>query len=137
MELAAVEQTEGQQRGWQGDTPVYLVIALEAGGVEIDLDEQGWATAFASYMRVPGLWVLFSKLTKMPLLMMNVHPDEQPYYTARHFGSTGAVGEVIAYGIGKKRTDGHVDRMWLLPNGVVCPGDDVDPIAMRMLRSRG
>jgi len=123
-------------RTWMGSTPVYLVISLAAGGVEIDLDESQWATTYSSYLRVNGFWVLVDKLTNMPLLMMAVGHDEQPYYTARHVGSTGASGEIVAYGIGKKRADGHVDRMWLLPNGLVCTGDDVEAIALRMLRAR-
>ena len=120
---------------WQGPTPVYLVIALAAGGVQIDLDQHRWATTYADYMRVHGLWVLMDKLTKMPLLMLNVMDGEQPYYVARHFRSTGSPREIVAYGIGKKLVDGTVDRLWLLPNGVVCGGDDVDSIARRMLQT--
>jgi hypothetical protein len=132
MEL--IQQTKADQVEWQGPTPVYLAIALAAGGIKIDLDEPRWATTYADYLRVPGLWMLTDKLTNIPLLMMTVAPDEQPYYTARHVGSTGAPREIVAYGIGKKLVGGKVDRLWLLPNGVVCGGDDVESIAIRMLR---
>jgi hypothetical protein len=44
---------------------------------------------------------------------------------------------MIAYGIGKKRLDGHVDRIWVLPNGVICTGDDVEPLVLAFIRAGG
>ena len=50
---------------------------------------------------------------------------------ARHFARAGAAegqeqARVSAYGIGKKRRDGHVDRLWIFTTGQICAGDDVD-----------
>jgi hypothetical protein len=118
-----------------GKHPFYLrIIAAEGEAELIDLDERGWATKYEALMRVPGIWTLNHK-ERGPEVMMLVFEGEQPYYTARHIGIvTGAGGEVVAYGIGKKRRDGHVDRLWVLPNGLVCGGDDVEELALAYLR---
>lgn len=124
---------------WQGPTPWYLMIHPAGPVVTIDLDEAGWATTHADLMRAPGLWVLVHKENQRPPIMLVVHDGDQPYYTARHVGVTGSAGgnEITAYGLGKKLPDGTVQRMWILPNGIVCGGDDVDDIGVRMVKALG
>jgi len=73
------------------------------------------------------------------VLVVQVHPGDQPYYTARHVGVTGSAGgnEITAYGIGKKAADGTMTRLWLLPGFMVCGGDDVDDLGVRMVKALG
>jgi hypothetical protein len=124
---------------WQGPNPWYLMIQVDNERTIIDLDQTGWATTYAELMRVPAMWVLVHKNQQAAPLMLVVHEGEQPYYTARHVGVTGSGGgnEVTAYGIGKKLPDGSVQRMWVMPNGIVCSGDDVDVIGIRMVHALG
>lgn len=120
---------------WQGTNPMFLII-VQAGQqpVVIDLDEPGWIAKNSELMRAQGTWHLFRK-DHTPVFSLVVWEGEQPYYTARHIGTLGREirSELIAYGIGKKRLDGHVDRLWVLPNGQICTGDDVDPLARSLL----
>lgn len=119
--------------------PYYLGIVTDTEGVKIDLDETGWATTYADWMRRPAVWFLMEKATDQPVLSVWVHEGDQPYYTARHVGITGSAGgnEIVAYGIGKKTVSGDMVRVWLMPNGVVCGGDDVDELGVRMVRAMG
>ena len=129
--------------GWAGDTPYFVVIKTGGGMCLIDLDESGWMSEREGLMRAPGEWILFAKrdvnsLDGVPILVVIVHDGDQPYYTKRTIGiavGPGAGREIAVYGIGKKRLDGQTDRMWVLPNGIVCSGDDVDIIATGMLKS--
>jgi hypothetical protein len=123
--------------------PYFLEISQDLGDrlrhTYIDLDERGWATKHIELMRQPGRWTLISKEGLRRVLVLRVSEGEQPYYTARHVGIASGVApgvkpEVTAYGIGKKRLDGHVDRLWLLPNGLVCTGDDVEPLALGLIK---
>lgn len=125
-------------RQWAGENPFCLLIWPEGSDRlnVVDLDEDQWATKHHDLLRVQGSWYLVIKQNMQPALQVVVHPGEQPYYTARHFGIVGAPKQLIAYGIGKKRIDGTVERLWLMPNGVVCGGDDVDDIGP-MLMKRG
>lgn len=124
---------------WLGPTPWYLVIQADHRTTVIDLDEYQWATKNADLMREPGNWILMNKAGQFPPLMVVVHPGDQPYYTARHVGVTGSGGgnEVTAYGIGKKLPDGTVNRVWIMPNGIICGGDDVDDIGIKMVHALG
>jgi hypothetical protein len=108
--------------------------------VLIDLDEPGWQTTHAALLKAAALWMLQPKEeTQASVLALIVHDGEEPYYVARHLGSvTGGIsGEMVAYGIGKKRLDGHTDRLWVLPYGLVCAGDDVEALALTLLRTGG
>ena len=133
---------EDEFTGWSGDTPYFLVINTvdPKESLYIDLDEPGWMSERQGLMRAEAEWVLAAKRTNdsidgVPVVAMRVLPGEQPYYTHRHVGIVYPVGvEVQCYGIGKKRLDGHVDRLWILPNGIVCPGDDVDIIGSNIAR---
>lgn len=122
--------------GWSGETPFFLIIELdekpEAGNLGIDLDT-GWTTQHAEHLRSPGTWWLVSKQTRMPVMGLIVAAGDQPYFTKHHVGNALAQREVIAYGMGKKLHDGTMVRNWLLPNGIICGGDDVDIIAARMV----
>jgi len=124
---------------WLGPNPFFLVIAAEEDGQMIDLDETGWAQTYADWMRRPAVWFLMDKATNAPRLSVWVHEGDQPYYTARHVGITSSAGgnEVTAYGIGKKQQDGSMVRIWLMPDGQVCGGDDVDDLGVRMVRALG
>lgn len=121
---------------WEGDNPFFLAIHLASGDdVLIDLDERGWMATYADYMRVRSRWALLHKARHAaPVLLLIVEEGEQPYYTGRHFRNTSAPGEVVAYGLGKKRLDGHTDRIWVFPDaGVICTGDDVDQLGRELV----
>lgn len=122
---------------WSGDTPFYLLIIHKAKPNIIDLDEKDWLKKprYKRLMRVEATWHLVHKNTNGIVFTMVVREGEQPYYTARHFRRTTLAllvdepkpqPKADAYGIGKKRLDGHVDRMWVFTDGQVCMGDDVD-----------
>lgn len=124
---------------WAGNIPVFLVIirhlkmtwpdgreeTLNEPNV-IDLDEKDWATTYSELMRSQATWHLVSKEDNVVHFSLFVRDGEQPYYVARHFRNTGIEAQISAYGIGKKRLDGHVDRLWVFTDGQVCGGDDVD-----------
>jgi hypothetical protein len=131
---------------WKGDKPVFLVIRqyFDHGpsSTVIDLDEGGWTTKYADLMRVPGVWMLCSKEASeklgvlMPIFIMQVEEGDQPYFTMKHVGilSFGDVEgpESVTYGIGKKKPNGTVERLWLLPNGSTTINEDVYWVADRM-----
>lgn len=127
------------EMGWKDDNPYYLLIADDDEGVEVDLGESGWLTRYREWLRRPGLWALVRKATSETILVVQVLPGEQPYYTARHVGVTGSAGgnEIIAYGIGKKAIDGTMTRLWVMPGGMVCGGDDVDTLGVRLVKALG
>lgn len=124
---------------WDGDHPLFLLLALDEGWVAVDLDEKGWIAKLGERMREPGTWHLCRKLPDgfSILFSMAVLPGEQPYYVARHIGQVGVkdgvAQEVVCYGIGKKRVDGFVDRIWLLPNDQIVVGDNVELFARGMI----
>lgn len=132
---------------WHDDNPFVLIIVKEIDeAVIIDLGEPKWLDKYADWMRVKSRWFLARKPSftndkpdgpLMPVLWMNVEDGDQPYYVARHTGIAGASSqnEVVSYGIGAKRKSGVVDRMWVLPNGLICVGDDVDVLALHLVRA--
>jgi hypothetical protein len=126
---------------WQGENPFYLLIRRDDNNdtVNIDLDERGWVAKHADWMRAAGRWFLIQKGTAHPVLAVVVHEGDQPYYTARHVGVAGSGGsqEVTVYGIGAKRLDGRTDRLWWLPNGTVCSGDDESALALSIVYAMG
>lgn len=128
-----------EYNGWHGPNPYYLIIATQDENVGVDLDESGWMTKYAFALRLAGQWILVHKETGHQSLIVKVSDGEQPYYTARHVGITGGGGsnEITAYGIGKKCVDGHVERLWVLPGGTVCGGDDVDQLGILMVKRLG
>lgn len=122
---------------WLGDNPFFLVINLRAGGQRvIDLNEFDWMKTHADLMREPGEWILVRKAPDgseggIPALAVLVHDGDQPYYTRLRVGALqgpGAGHETVLHGIGKKRSDGVTERLWILPNGIVCAGDDAAEI---------
>lgn len=123
--------------GWLGDCPFFLIIEPEhptpEGNIGIDLDLQEWAKQYADFMRIPGVWWLYFKETMTPVMVLVVHEGEQPYFTKHHVGNVTTFAEITTYGLGKKLQDGSVQRTWLLPNGCVCGGDDVDEIGARIV----
>lgn len=125
--------------GWQGPTPFYLLISTTDENIGIDLDERGWIATYADKMRLPGQWILVHKGDNFQVLVVKVFEGDQPYYTARHIGVTGSAGsnEVIAYGIGKKQADGCTVNLWVMPNGTVCGGDDVESVGIMMVKQLG
>lgn len=123
---------------WHGDNPYYLLCVSIESSVStpfqrIDLDEPGWATTYSAWMRMTGQWHLIRKDDDGVALSVVVHIGEQPYYTSRIFGSTTSPNRIRAYGIGKKQGDGTMMRLWVLENGQVCGGDDVDDFGVAAL----
>lgn len=118
--------------------PYALIIADGQGSTWIDLDQPGWLDRHRGLLRRPGQWSLLERTSARPVLTMLVNEGDQPYYAARHIGAIGAGGsnEVVAYGIGKKTPVG-TDRLWILPNGSICLGLDVEPLAIQMLKVAG
>jgi hypothetical protein len=135
------EHLRAEHGGWLGPNPFYLIIVLKSGRVaEIDLDQPGWLDWFRDFLRAPGQWYLTRKADKVIVATMLVLEGEQPYYVARHVGfasvsADGPKAETTNYGIGKKRLDGHVDRIWVMANGCMTLGDDVEPISLDLLKS--
>ena len=117
---------------WQGSNPYYLMLVFEDVAVTVDLDRRGWIADLGELMRKEGTWHLFRKEPRSVVFSMAVLEGEQPYYVARHIGRVPG-GEVTCYGIGKKRLDGHSDRLWVLPNGQVVGGDDAELFARGMI----
>jgi len=119
-----------------GAIPFYLHIVRPNGEfVEINLEEGGWMTTYAEWMRGRARWYLMSKpspeVPARPWLAVEVQEGDQPYYTARHIvrvKGINAGAQITVYGIGAKRASGHTDRMWILPNGLICSGEDVDTL---------
>lgn len=124
---------------WLGPNPYYLMIATEEGGTRIDLDEPQWATTYADQLRIKAVWFLMTKTHHSAVLAVWVNDGDQPYYTARHVGITSSAGgnEIVAYGIGKKTRDGQMVRLWALPNGTICGGEDVSDFGIRFVRALG
>lgn len=118
------------------ETPFFLVIELddkpESGHLGIDLDTP-WLTTHADKLRLPATWWLIHKASGSAVMGLVVADGDQPYFTKHHVGNLMAGNEIIAYGLGKKAPDGTMTRVWLLPNGVVVGGDDVDTIAARIV----
>lgn len=154
-ETAVETLTVETQPGWEGDSPFFLVIETDSatGNVGIDLDEPGWIEKHKELMRSPGTWWLHHKASGRPIVCLVLEEGEQGYFVKHHVGNLMAGSEIMAVGIGKKvparwhMTKGRkpkrvvtqterYERLWLLPNGVICGGDDVDTIASRMLEGR-
>lgn len=140
IEETAVEITDDKvvevEAGWKGETPFFLIIELDdkppEGNIGIDLDTP-WTTTHSQHLRSPGTWWLVHKQTRQPVMGVIVNDGDQPYFTRHHVGNLMSRRELIAFGMGKKCSDGTMVRNWILPNGIVCGGDDVDIIAARML----
>lgn len=128
------------ERQWAGDNPFFLVVHPKDGfPIGLDLDFRGIWDDNAELIRMPGNWYLFRKADMFPCLQVHVFEGEQPYYTARHVGKFGSGGsrEIIGFGIGKKLIDGSVMRLWVLPNGTVCGGEDLDDIGIELIVQAG
>jgi hypothetical protein len=146
----AIETTENgtEPAGFTVSTgyiPFFLfIVRPNADQVEIDLEEHGWMKTYAEWMRGRSRWYLMSKPTpEVPArawLAVDVQEGDQPYYTARHIvrvKGRNAGAQLTAYGIGAKRTGGTTDRMWILPGGIVCAGDDVETIGDAIIDAAG
>lgn len=127
-----------EQQGWNGDSPFFLIFEPAdgvGGNTGIDLDTGGWIEAHRETFRTPGIWLLVSKQHGHAPMAIMVEAGEQFYYHRHHVGDLMASAEVTLQAIGKKRADGSVVRLWLLPNGTVMSGEshEVDPVAARMI----
>ncbi len=120
-----------------GAVPYYLhIIRANSDQIEIDVEEPQWMKTHAEWMRGRMRWYLMRKADKTPVLAVDVMDGDQPYYAAQHvarISGRGAGGHIVAYGIGAKRVDGNTDRMWVLPNGIVCAGNDVNSLGDALL----
>ena len=139
---------------WQGPNPFFLVIRTyalsdgqrSAASTVIDLNERGWIAKHQGLMRVPGIWMLCSKERSnaegvlVPVLIQTVDDGDQPYYVAKHVGvmsfSDEESQEVVCYGIGKKLPGGQVQRLWVMPNGMICGGEDVYQLGSDMVKGQ-
>lgn len=134
---AALQQAQPKpvtQNEWKGDSPFWLMCQTpNDGNVGIDIDEPGWIETHKSLMRTPGTWFLMEKRRSRPLFSVVLEEGDQFYFAKRHVGNVITAREITAYGIGKKKADGTPVNLWLMPNGVVCGGNDVDLIGARML----
>jgi len=120
--------------GWAGGSPFFLVFERGPGdNVGIDIDTSGWIEANRELFRTPGVWLLMRKSPTQPLFAVPLDEGDQFFFTKRHTGNLMAGSEVISYGLGKKTAAGWEIKLWLLPNGMVCGGEDVDLLASRML----
>lgn len=121
---------------WAGETPVYLIVVPSGKEpVLIDLDAPEWRTTHAETLASQATWHLMHKVTGLVFTLI-AWEHEKAYYVARHIGrglTSEYRAELVAYGIGKERADGHFDRLWLLPNGQICAGDDVEQLAISIL----
>jgi hypothetical protein len=124
---------------WSDDNPYFMAIADDRGGMVIDLGERGWMAKFADWWGREGLFSLVRKSDRVTVLAVQVGPGDTPYYAARHLGVVGSAGsnEIIAYGIGKTAIDGTMTKLWIMPTGMVCGGDDVDTIGIRLVKLLG
>lgn len=126
---------EGAALEWAGDSPFFLVYEPPEGkNIGFDLDVPGWIAANQGLFREPGTWLLMTKEGMRPLFVVFIRRGDQFYYAKRHTGVLGgATAEVTAIGIGKKQADGRTVNLWIMPNGMVCGGDDVDFLSQRMM----
>lgn len=124
---------------WADENPFFLLLAAPDDHVQIDIGERGWMKTYANWMRRPCNWHLCLKANNRVMLSVKIYEGDQPYYTARHVGAVGSGGsnETTCYGIGKKQANGDMVRLWLMPNGVVVGGDDVDPFGLDIVYAEG
>jgi hypothetical protein len=136
----ALAQLRKEHGGWLDANPYYLMIVLaDERYAEIDLGERGWLIRYADFLRGSGIWYLVRKTGQAIVAMVQINEGDQPYYVAKHVGFTsvggnGPAGETIVYGIGKKRPDGQTDRLWVLSNGAYTVGDDIEQVAIGLLK---
>ena len=147
---------------WADDNPYFLLLVRtepkEDGSQDhllLDVGETGWATTYADWLRRPAEWYLCEKAGEQRAVVAQlVHPGDQPYYVKRHVGQmeihTGRFRQVEVHGIGKKvpatygpgrrkgakpvlLTPERTDRIWVLPHGVICGGEDVEKLALAVV----
>ena len=117
-----------------------LIVRPTSEHIEIDLDEPQWMKVHAAWMRGEARWYLAEKGSRNVKLVVNVGNGDQPYCAHRHVRQMigpHAGTEIVAYGLGAKRTSGQTDRLWLLPDGTVCGGDDQDVLLTAILDRGG
>ena len=123
---------------WQGTSPYFVLVLRDGEPHIIDVDERGWVQRHAELLRCISTWHLCSKEPQGIVFSIVIGEGEQAYYRARHFkrdllhsGETQA--HITAYGIGKRRRDGHTDSLWIFPTGQICAGDDVNIFGQAIL----
>jgi hypothetical protein len=137
---------------WFDDNPYFVLLtALEPNenGMNdfliLDVGEPQWQVVHSEWLRRPATWYLCEKAgAKNVKLAQIVFEGDQPYYVKRHIGQimvgSGQGRSLIAYGIGKKvpareNNEARTERLWLLPGGVVCAGDDVEKLGMAIVET--
>jgi hypothetical protein len=126
--------------GLEGPSPFFVVVLsnTEQGisHVLLDLDTPSQDRPVPP----PGAWVLVEKASMKPLLAIEVHEGEQANYKIRAVGTIplggGVAREIKTYGLEKTRPDGSTQGAWVMPNGMIVPGDDVYEIGDRMNKGR-
>lgn len=123
---------------WWDDNPYVLLTWKEGSAIlQTDLAEPGWLKTYEEQLATATTWTLSLKagLDAGPSLWMHIDPaQEKGFYVARHIHDGGTGREVIAYGLGKTRAD-HTDRLWILPGGIICGSEDVETIAIQLIRN--
>lgn len=140
---------------WADDNPYFLLlVALEKdenGNHEnliLDVGLPGWQKTYADWLDRPAEWYLCEKTgEKKVVIVQFVYAGEKPYYVKKHIGQlkfgTGRYRHIAVYGIGKKIparfsngqkiADERYERVWVLPHGVTCAGEDVEKIALSVV----
>jgi len=127
----------------------------------LDLGEQGWETTHADWLHRAAEWYLCEKVDPQRAIVGQiVYEGEHPYYVKRHIGqmelNTGRHRALVAHGIGKKVPaayetymehdargeevvrrrkirDKRTDRLWILPHGLICGGEDIEKMALAVV----
>ncbi len=147
---------------WVDDNPYFLLLVAmekkEDGTQEsliLDVGLTGWMVTYADWLRRPAEWYLCEKVDPQRAIAAQlVYDGDKPYYLKRHIGQmqlgTGRHRSIEVHGIGKrvpavyrtgKRknsspvlvTPERTDRIWIMPHGVVCGGEDVEKLALTIV----
>ena len=128
---------------WHGKNQYFLMfltaVKAEQPTIEIiDLDRSGWKKDQGWIFRAVGELYLVRKEKQAVVFSVHLNPGDQGFYAAHHVGMASGVGvtqnEVVVYGIGKKRANGNMDNLWIMPWGQVCSGIDHDYFGLEGLK---
>lgn len=126
-------------REWLSDEPFYLhVVSVDGREQIIDVAEHRWHKTYSEWMRGHLRWYLMRKLDGFPVMVIYVKGGDQPFYyrhTVQRVKGINAGMKLTSYCIGAKRTDGTEDRIYVLPNGIMCTATDVDPLSDAIIDS--
>ena len=126
-------------REWMSDDPFYLQVVRPDGSDQIiDVAEYGWHATYAEWMRGRLRWYLMRKLDGFAVMVVDVADGDQPFYyrhTVERLKGINAGMKLVSHCIGAKRVSGHEDRIYVLPNGIICTATDIDPLSDAIIDS--